>query len=71
MYYRYYVNKQITKNPNYNHEVHKATCAYLPSLSNREYLGCFNACAEAIKEAKKRYVNVDGCAICCPECHKE
>lgn len=71
MYYHYYVNKLTTGNPNYNHEVHKSTCYYMPSLANREYLGYFNSCNEAIKEAKKRYTNVDGCAICCPECHKE
>ena len=71
MYNHYYVNKQTTGNPNYNHEVHKGTCPYLPSVLNREYLGYFSSCAEAIKKAKEFYTNVDGCAICCPECHKE
>ena len=71
MYHYYYVNKLTTGNPNFNHEVHKSNCYYLPSESNREYLGYFNSCAEAIQTAKRRYFNVDGCAVCCPECHKQ
>lgn len=71
MYNHYYVNKQTTGNPNYNHEVHKESCPYLPSVLNREYLGYYSTCSEAIEKAKENYSNVDGCAVCCPECHKE
>ena len=55
MFYYYYVNKLTTGNPNFNHEVHKSTCYYLPSESNRIYLGCFGSCLDAIREAKKYY----------------
>ncbi len=65
----YYVNKNAQ--PSGEHEVHTSTCSYLPSLENRLYLGSFNTCAEAIKEAKKHYSNVDGCYHCCSLCHKK
>lgn len=68
--YKYYVNKETTGNPNYNHEVHKEGCQWMPSTGNREYLGSFNSCSEAVQAAKKTYTNVDGCATCCPRCHK-
>lgn len=71
MYNHYYVNKINTGNPHYNHEVHKDSCTYLPSPLNREYLGYFASCKDAITKAKEKYSNVDGCAVCCPECHKE
>lgn len=71
MYNHYYVNKINTGNPHYNHEVHKDSCTYLPSPLNREYLGYFALCKDAITKAKEKYSNVDGCAVCCPECHKE
>lgn len=66
----YYVNRETTGNPNYNHEVHTEDCQWLPSVSNRDYLGYFNSCSEAIKKAKESYSNVDGCATCCSLCHK-
>ena len=66
----YYVNKDSSNNPNYNHEVHTADCHLLPSPGNRDYLGFFSHCSEALREAKKRYNNVDGCIHCCPECHR-
>lgn len=51
------------------HEVHKLGCRYLPSEENRLFLGIFSNSSEAIREAKKRYYNVDGCFYCCPESH--
>lgn len=53
MYNHYYVNKLTTGNPHYNHEVHKESCIYLPSPLNREYLGYFSSCKEAISKAKE------------------
>lgn len=63
----YYVNK----NPQIRgeHEVHSSDCIYLPTPENRQYLGYFNNCAEAVKGARKFYANVDGCFYCCPQCH--
>ena len=71
MFKHYYVNKETTGNPNYNHEVHTEDCYRLPSVLNRVYLGYFNSCLAAMSKAKTIYSNVDGCAICCPECHNE
>lgn len=69
--FKYYVNKQTNGNPNYNHEVHTEYCRYLPSIENRVYLGIFASCSEAVKKARMVYPNSDGCAICCPQCHKQ
>lgn len=67
----YYVNKDNTTNPKNNHEVHTSDCKYLPSSENRVYLGRFNSCRSAVSEAKQSFTNVDGCAVCCPNCHKK
>ncbi len=66
----YYVNKETTGNPNYNHEVHTEGCVWMPSAVNRIYLGYFSSCSAAVKKAKEYYSNVDGCATCCPLCHR-
>lgn len=71
MFFDCYLNRDNTENPNRNHEVHKSTCRYLPSPVNRIYLGSFSSCAEAIKVARRYYNNVDGCAFCCPDCHRQ
>ena len=64
---KYYVNNkaQVTG----EHEVHKSTCSYLPS--DKKYLGEHLNCHSAVREAKLTYPNSDGCAYCCPECHKK
>lgn len=51
------------------HEVHTLDCDYLPETENQVYLGKFNTCHGAIREAKKHYSNVDGCYYCSKECH--
>ncbi len=63
----YYVNKNAQATG--EHEVHKSSCSYLPSESNRIGLGYYATCAEAVKKAKEYYSNVDGCYYCCPTCH--
>ena len=63
----YYVNKNAQ--PTGEHEVHTSTCPYLPNQNNRQYLGTFYNCKDAIAEAKKYYSNVDGCFYCSKECH--
>ena len=65
---QYYVNhnSQLTG----EHEVHKSNCSFLPNENNRVYLGFFDNCNDALKEAKaKGYNNVDGCAYCNSACH--
>lgn len=64
----YYVNKRAQSNG--DHEVHESDCRELPSPENREYLGLFYNCHEAVSEARRRgYRKVDGCKICSKECH--
>lgn len=63
----YYVNKNAQ--PNGDHEVHKQDCQWLPNPENRKYLGEFSDCAAAVREAKKHYNQVNGCATCSAACH--
>ena len=64
---RYYVNKEAQANG--DHEVHKETCTFMPDPENREYLGLFSNCRDAVVEAKKRYRQVNGGYYCSRECH--
>jgi len=64
---RYYVNQN--GQPNGDHEVHVSTCAYLPAEHNRLYLGVFDSCAPAVREAKRYYPQSNGCAKCSRSCH--
>jgi hypothetical protein len=63
----YYVNKNAQ--PNGDHEVHESSCTVLPDEKNRQYLGYFSDCVDAVKEAKKIYPKSDGCKYCSPKCH--
>ena len=63
----YYVNKNAQ--PTGEHEVHAEDCPYMPHIQNRQYLGCFDNCKEALKKAKDYYNNVDGCYYCASLCH--
>lgn len=64
---KYYVNKNAQANG--DHEVHTANCSFLPKSENRLYLGEFNNCKDAIREAKKYFSQVNGCYYCSKECH--
>lgn len=49
-----------------NHEVHKYSCDWLPSVENRTYLGEFTYDFQAMSYARKTYPNkkFDGCFFC-------
>jgi hypothetical protein len=64
---KYYVNKNAQ--PNGDHEVHLTECSFLPQAENRIYLGDFPSCAPAVREARKRYSQVNGCYYCSNPCH--
>ena len=64
---RYYVNKNAQYNG--DHEVHRSGCSFLPKTENRIYLGEFNNCKAAVKEAKKHYSKANGCYYCSNDCH--
>jgi hypothetical protein len=63
----YYVNTQAQANG--DHEVHKSGCTWLPSVLNRTYLGEYDSCVGAVKEARKHYLQVNGCYYCSNACH--
>lgn len=63
----YYVNDNAQSNG--DHEVHTSTCSFVPSVANRTYLGVFDNCKDAVKEAKKKYTKTNGCKSCSNECH--
>jgi hypothetical protein len=64
---RYYVNKNVQTNG--DHEVHTASCSYLPEPGNKIFLGDFGNCQSAVKEAKKYYSQSNGCYYCSNACH--
>ena len=67
---KYYVNNDETKNPGLHHEVHTETHAKELGITDKTYLGIYSSCHGAIAKAKTIYSNADGCANCCPDCHK-
>lgn len=66
----YYFNKNTDDKG--RHEVHTSDCSYLPSEANREYIGNYLNCSEAIKAAKIRNIfkDFDGCYWCSKPCHR-
>jgi hypothetical protein len=65
----YYVNTVAQSNG--DHEVHTASCTYVPSESNRIYLGEFMSCQPAVIAAKRYYSQSNGCYWCCRACHTQ
>ncbi|MBN9647713.1 hypothetical protein J0L31_12005 [Terrisporobacter glycolicus] len=66
----YYFNGTVDKNG--RHEVHAEDCSYLPSPTNRIYIGYFSNCDEAIQRAQITYPlnSFDGCYWCSRPCHR-
>lgn len=65
---KYYVNTRAQSNG--DNEVHKDGCTRMPSAENRKYLGEFESCADAVREAKKTYpTTANGCYYCSYACH--
>ena len=63
----YYVS--IKAQANGDHEVHRSTCVLMPTKENIKYLGSFDDCFAAVREAKKYFPQANGCYICSNECH--
>lgn len=61
----YYVNNR--SQPNGDHEVHTDHCRYLPA--DKQYLGNFGTCYEAVVRAKQIFAQVNGCYACSHACH--
>jgi len=62
---KYYVNTNAQANG--DHEVHVTGCTFMPT--SPKYLGEFNSCHDAVREAKKTYRQSNGCFFCSKECH--
>jgi hypothetical protein len=63
----YYIDTNVQDNG--DHEVHKSNCTFMPVQQHRLFLGDFNNCQDALKEAKKTFpTTADGCPYCCPDC---
>lgn len=63
----YYVNKNAQDNG--DHEVHTSDCSWLPAVENRQYLGVFSNCRDAVAEARRHYRQCNGCYHCSNACH--
>lgn len=63
----YYVNKNTQLNG--EHEIHKMLCPYFPIEINRQLLGSFSDCEQALDAAGEFYSLVNGCYWCCRDCH--
>ena len=66
---KYYVHTIAQANG--DHEVHVEGCKYLPKPEYRKDLGEHSACDTAVKEAKRHYVQVNGCYYCSYPCHTQ
>ena len=68
----YFVNKDATQNPGYNHEVHKIGCHVgdQVALAKRIDLGYHTSDNSALLAAKRYYSDADGCVHCCPSIHR-
>lgn len=69
MNYQYSINNKAQDTQIGEHEVHKLGCHKFPG--DRTYLGEFDNCNLAVKEAKNKFPQwvVDGCVHCCKEAH--
>lgn len=64
---KYYVNQNTQANG--DHEVHKASCSFMPEPQHRTYLGEFSSCQAAVRKAKEKFRQSNGCYYCNHECH--
>ena len=66
---KYYLN--LNKQATGENEIHTESCSFLPEHQNRKFLGEFSSCYDALREARKKYpeLDIDGCYYCCKPCH--
>ena len=64
---RYLISKKTEDTG--EHEIHTTFCPVSPGIENSIYLGYFSSCRQALKEARKHFIHVDGCVFCSKECH--
>ncbi|GGZ27259.1 hypothetical protein GCM10007049_20040 [Echinicola pacifica] len=47
------------------HKVHAMSCPEMPDMNELSYLGPYNNSGEAVRNASKKYENVETCEHCC------
>lgn len=65
------INKDVTESPMPCHQVHTLKHAKQLGIKKIHYVGYYQTCEEAIKEAVSYYPDANGCKECCPNCYKE
>ncbi|WP_339610375.1 hypothetical protein [uncultured Planktosalinus sp.] len=63
----YYLSKELSQN--FEFEIHKDDCLYLPDEKSRKHIGFFNNSQEALNEATKTSQYTNGCYWCCKSIH--
>ena len=66
----YYLN--LTRTSDGDFEVHEQSCYWLGLVKDKQYLGYFLHCSEAVAAAKRIYTHVygiNGCKHCSQACH--
>lgn len=66
---QYFVSKKPL--PNGELELHMEHCQYIPNRSNRQYIGYFVSCFDAMDSALKTHEKMNGCPFCCKEVHHQ
>ncbi len=64
---RYYLSKK--KEFSEEHEIHTASCIFLPKPENRIDLGEHETCPQALRVAKTYFKHINGCFFCSGPCH--
>lgn len=62
MVYFYLTNFHLKSAP---HRIHAQGCSDMPSMEDLAYLGPFNNSDEALRNAERKYSNVQKCEKCC------
>jgi hypothetical protein len=63
--HHYFINNKSNFYDNYI--IHNENCKDLPPSILLDYVGMFNTPEEAIADAKKLYVQINGCKFCLPD----
>lgn len=63
----YYLSKELSQN--FEHEIHKEDCLYLPNVKSGKHIGFFKNSQEALNEATKNTQYINGCYWCCKSIH--
>lgn len=66
----YFINNDQTHNPGCHHEVHTEAHMRQLRIRNATYVGRFSNEVDAVRAAKRFYLDADGCETCCPLSHR-